>query len=85
MRELFRFSVEIPLKMYEDIVLLIEEGHYLNLKDAILKGLEKELQKYDEGYLKELRQKHRDLLEQIRSARSVVRRGSRRRWKPKKT
>lgn len=85
MREVCRLSIEVPLETYEDIVVLIEEGHYLNIKDIFLKGLEKELQKYDEQYLKELKEKYKDLLEQIRKERSIVKRGSRRRWRPKKT
>jgi len=84
MRKLYKFSIEIPLEFYENLVLLVEEGYYNNLREAVAKALEKELQSYDESLLNSLRKKHKDLIKEIRKARSVRTRGVPRRWNPKK-
>lgn len=81
MEKRFRTSVEIPLKLYTDIVLLIAEGEFKNLKEAICVGLRMILSRYDEEYLNQLREKHKDLVKKIQEAKSVVERANLRRWR----
>jgi len=83
MRKVFRTTVEIPFENYVKMVLLIAEEEYKNLKEIINEGIERVLNKYGEDYFKELEQKHADLVDRVRNAKSVVERGAMRRWIPR--
>jgi len=80
MREVFRTTVEIPLEDYIKIVLLIADGEYKNLKDVINKGIELVLSQYSPKKFKKLEIKYKDVVEEIKKSKSVVKRKGVRKW-----
>jgi len=68
----FRTSVEIPLETYKKIQLLVAEGEFSNLREAINKGLELVLKNYDENRFKGLEEKYGHLINKIENSKSKI-------------
>ena len=80
MRKLVKLHVEIPVEDYINMVLLVANDEYPNLRQIVLEGVRKVFEKYGEDYFKELREENKEIVENILKKARIVERGRVRKW-----
>jgi len=80
MRKLVKLHVEIPVEDYINMVLLVANDEYPNLRQIVLEGVRKIFEKYGEDYFKKLREENKEIVENILKKARIVERGRVRKW-----
>mgnify|MGYP000064710587 CR=1 FL=1 len=80
MERVVKVHVEIPVDDYINMVLLVANGEYLNLRQIVLKGIRKVFEEYGEGYFKKLREENKEIVENIQKKAKIVERKRVRKW-----
>jgi len=79
-----KLSVEVTPEEYTKMILLIIADEYPNMKSIVREGLKRIFKDYGEEYFEELREKHKDVIENILSKVKIIERRKLRRWIVKK-
>lgn len=80
MRRLVKLHVEIPVDDYINMVLLVADDKYPNLRQIVLEGIRKVFEKYGEDYFKKLREDKQEIVENILKKAKIVERNRVRKW-----
>ena len=80
MRKLVKLHVEIPVEDYINMVLLVANDEYPNLRQIVLEGVRKIFEKYGEDYFKKLREENKEIVENILKKAKIVERKRVRKW-----
>jgi len=80
MRKLVKLHVEIPVEDYINMVLLVANDEYPNLRQIVLEGVRKVFEKYGEDYFKKLREENKEIVENILKKAKIVERKRVRKW-----